>query len=331
MSAKVYWIENLRGIACLMVVMIHATTWYITNAASISTFDWGIANLLNSASRVSVPLFFMISGYLFFGERSAQPRHFLRIGLCLLFYSALAFAYICFFTSINSELSLKNLLQKPVFYHLWFFFAIGVIYLVSPLIQVKSVSGKMLLALMVVVGIIANPNTVSQKVGGFEWLPINLYINGDTFYYVVYALLGRALGMMETNKKSLTALSAMAFVLAVVAISRGTHHELQWRGNFADTWYLYCGPLVFICAVAMLTLVKNTLNARVLPGLNLISRHSLGIYGFHALIIHALRTRGVEIKAWPVLDIIWIFSATLALSLLLSMLLQRIDRHRLVS
>ncbi len=35
--------------------------------------------------------------------------------------------------------------------------------------------------LMVVIGIIANPNTVPQKIDGFEWLPINLYINGDTF------------------------------------------------------------------------------------------------------------------------------------------------------
>ncbi len=47
----------------------------------------------------------------------------------------------------------------------------------------------------------------------------------------------------------------------------------------------------FICAIALLTLVKNTLYTRTICGLGLISRHSLGIYGFHALIIHALRTR----------------------------------------
>ncbi|HAJ5482209.1 acyltransferase, partial [Klebsiella pneumoniae] len=77
--------------------------------------------------------------------------------------------------------------------------------------------------------------------------------------------------------------------------------------------------------------VKNTLDTRTIRGLGLISRHSLGIYGFHALIIHALRTRGIELKNWPILDIIWIFCATLAASLLLSMLVQRIDRNRLVS
>jgi Uncharacterized protein conserved in bacteria len=331
MSGKINWITNLRGMACLMVLIIHTTTWYITHAHSVSPFNWDIANLLNSASRVSVPLFFMISGYLFFGERSAQPRHFLRIGLCLLFYSAVALAYILLFTHINVALSLKYLLQKPVFYHLWFFFAIVVIYLLSPLIQVKNVSGWMLLALMVVLGIVANPNTVPVKTGGFEWLPVNLYIDGDTFYYVLYGLLGRALGMMNTDKKPLTLLCAVLFIASVWVISRGTLHELHWRGNFADTWYVYAGPMVFICAVTLLIVVKNTLNSRELPGLSTISQYSLGIYGFHALIIHALRTSGLEIKSWPVLDILWIFTATLAGSLLLSMLVRKLDTRRLVS
>lgn len=80
-----------------------------------------------------------------------------------MFYSALALLFIAAFTHINLETSLKNLLQKPVFYHLWFFFAIMVIYLVSPMIEVKAVSGKMLLALMVVIGIVANPNTPPPK------------------------------------------------------------------------------------------------------------------------------------------------------------------------
>ncbi|STU89244.1 inner membrane protein YiaH [Klebsiella pneumoniae] len=102
------------------------------------------------------------------------------------------------------------MLQKPVFYHLWFFFAIAVIYLLSPLIQVKSTSSTMLLALMAILGILANPNMVSVKAAGIEWLPVNLYINGDTFYYVLYGVLGRAIGTLDTDKKWLTPLCARA-------------------------------------------------------------------------------------------------------------------------
>lgn len=73
MQEKIHWITNLRGIACMMVVMIHSTSWYITHPHAITLLQWDIANLLNSASRVSVPLF-MISGYLFWGtQRPAAP------------------------------------------------------------------------------------------------------------------------------------------------------------------------------------------------------------------------------------------------------------------
>lgn len=331
MQQKINWIDNLRGIACLMVIMIHTTTWYITNADVVTPFSWNFSNVLNSASRVSVPLFFMISGYLFFGERSAERRHFLRIGLCLLFYSTVAFLYIALFTSISPRLSLINLFQKPVFYHLWFFFAIIVIYLLSPLISVKKVNLPVIFGLLLVAGVIANPNTVPQSFHGMKWLPVNLYINGDTFYYVLYGLLGRAIGMLETQYRRYTVIAAQLFIACVTLISLGTHSELARQGNFSDTFYLYCGPLVFIAALSLFVVVKNSLNARPLPGLALISRYSLGIYGFHALFIHALRTRHIEITHWPVLDIIWIFSATLMGSLILSMLLQRIDTRRLVS
>jgi surface polysaccharide O-acyltransferase-like enzyme len=48
--------------------------------------------------------------------------------------------------------------------------------------------------------------------------------------------------------------------------------------------------MVFICAITLLTLVKNTLNARPSPCWRLL-RATLGIYGFHALMIHAANAR----------------------------------------
>ncbi|MCF3793210.1 acyltransferase, partial [Salmonella enterica subsp. enterica serovar Weltevreden] len=72
------------------------------------------------------------------------------------------------------------------------------------------------------IGIIANPNTVPQKIGGVDWLPIKLYISGDTFYSSLYGILGRAIGMMETPKSSLTRICAALCISVGGVLSRGT-------------------------------------------------------------------------------------------------------------
>lgn len=135
--------------------------------------------------------------------------------------------------------------------------------------------------------------------------------------------------MMNTQNARSRVCAALC-VTAVFVISRGTLYELRWRGNFADTGILLRPSRIYLRSLAA-DAGQNTLSARTIPVLCLISRHSLGIYGFHALIIHALRTNSIELKNWPPLDMLWIFSATLAGSLLLSVLLQRIDTRRLVS
>ncbi|ATA19826.1 surface polysaccharide O-acyltransferase-like enzyme [Gibbsiella quercinecans] len=330
MSNKIGWIDNLRALACLMVVMIHATTYYVTHGMAVGETPWDVANALNALSRVAVPLFFMISGYLFFGERSASRRHFSRIACCIAFYSAVALIYIALFTRIGFWPSLRGIVQKPVFYHLWFFYAIAVIYLLSPLICVKPVAGGYLVAALAVLAVIANPNTPALNAGHASLLPVNLYINGDTFYYLLYALAGRAIGMMDTQRRGASLLAALAFVVCVVLIIAGTKRQLFINRNFADTFYIYSGPLVFIAAVALLVWCKNCLPEPI-GWLGLFSRHSLAIYGFHAIIINALRSGHLTLSAYPVLDIFWVFGAALGLSLLLSAGLQHIDKRRLVS
>lgn len=330
LSEKIGWIDNLRAMACMMVVMIHATTYYVTNGVAIGLHNWDIANVLNSLSRVSVPLFFMISGYLFFGEKSAGRRHFTRIVCCILFYSAIALIYIAAFTKIGFWPSLRGILQKPVFYHLWFFYAIAVIYLLSPLISVKPVSRRYLAAALVVLAAIANPNTDKLTFGNAHLLPVNLYIYGDTFYYLLYALAGRAIGMMEARGRAVGWLAALGFALCVALIARGTKHQLFINGNFADTYYIYSGPLVFMAAVALLVWVKHCL-PQPIGWLSVFSRHSLAIYGFHALIVNVMRNRHLDFTGHPLLDIFWVFGVALGGSLLLSVGLQRLDTRRLVS
>ncbi|MDP0977782.1 acyltransferase, partial [Klebsiella pneumoniae] len=50
MQEKIHWITNLRVIACMMVEMIHSTSWYITHPQAITLMQCDIANLLNNAT-----------------------------------------------------------------------------------------------------------------------------------------------------------------------------------------------------------------------------------------------------------------------------------------
>lgn len=142
-------------------------------------------------------------------------------------------------------------------------------------------------------------------------------------------MLGRAIGMMDTQHKALSWVCAALFATGVFIISRGTLYELQWRGNFADTVSLLWAD-GFICAITLLTLVKTR-------WIHTLFRAWADITPFFRYIrvpcidYPCAAYPGIELKNWPILDIIWIFCATLAASLLLSMLVQRIDRNRLVS
>lgn len=328
---RIEWIDNLRALACMMVIMIHTTSYYVTHGLDIGEQNWLLANVLNSASRVAVPLFFMISGFLFFGPRRAGARHFLRVGLCLLFYSLVALLYMALLTPISATQALEGALQKPVFYHLWFFYAVVVIYLLSPLIEIKPVSAGYLAVIILLLAVMANPNTLAFNRGHVNLLPINLFINGDTFYYIFYAVLGRAVGMLDMSGKKVPLLAAALFLISVVLVAVGTKKQLIINGDFADTYYLYCGPLVFIGAVSLFVFFKQACPHRSFPLLRLISRYSLAIYGFHALIIHFIRTHDLDFKTSPPLDMVYVFMVTLSLSLLLAAGLRRIDVRRWVS
>ncbi|WP_050747268.1 acyltransferase family protein [Sodalis glossinidius] len=73
------------------------------------------ANMLNSASRVAVPLFMMISGYLFYGERAATKKHLFRLAGCLLFYSVVGLVYMALLTPISAQQALSGILQNIIY------------------------------------------------------------------------------------------------------------------------------------------------------------------------------------------------------------------------
>ncbi|MGL5085683.1 MAG: acyltransferase family protein, partial [Clostridium sp.] len=61
---RIYYLDVLRIISILGVILIHDTASNVANLSHIGSESWWVANILNASFRWAVPIFFMISGAL---------------------------------------------------------------------------------------------------------------------------------------------------------------------------------------------------------------------------------------------------------------------------
>ena len=59
-SNRIYYLDILRVMACIAVIVTHASFSYVM--ADFGSFNFIVGNIADSLSRIGVPLFVMISG-----------------------------------------------------------------------------------------------------------------------------------------------------------------------------------------------------------------------------------------------------------------------------
>ena len=79
MAQKNYNIELTRMLAFLMVIAIHVTNYFCRAYGEISTGEYLFSLIIDTASRVSVPCFFMITGALLLGRQEPLEKHIRRL------------------------------------------------------------------------------------------------------------------------------------------------------------------------------------------------------------------------------------------------------------
>jgi len=132
------WVDLMRFIAILLVVLAHVENWGAGSA-------W-VRDFYYTVSRNGVPLFFMISGFLLLSKQEDIPTFFrkraARIIIPFLFWSIVydvqnsqAFAQ----SGVTLEGILKmfiRILRGPREAHLWFFYSLIGLYLITPILRV---------------------------------------------------------------------------------------------------------------------------------------------------------------------------------------------------
>lgn len=97
MRQRIISVDFIRIIAAIEVVAIHVTDVLIAYKNYFGGLSWWYATFINGLSRMSVPLFIIVSGYLLLDEyhkesdRTFLKKRLRRVGIPLLIWSVFYF------------------------------------------------------------------------------------------------------------------------------------------------------------------------------------------------------------------------------------------------
>jgi surface polysaccharide O-acyltransferase-like enzyme len=145
------------------------------------------------------------------------------------------------------------------------------------------------------------------------------------FYFALGALVGR-IGPIDLKRKILW---LTIFVISSLLIFTLTEWEKLQTGHVAGNYYNYENPLVILASLSLFALLRS-LDFKF-TALDYISRNSLAIYGIHAYVLTLMVKRMGISESDPIPQMLLIFTATLAISLVIALTLKRADRHSYVT
>ncbi|HHK7526799.1 TPA: acyltransferase family protein, partial [Streptococcus pneumoniae] len=127
-------LDLLKVLACVGVVLLHTTM-----GGFKETGAWNFLTYLYYLGTYSIPLFFMVNGYLLLGKREITYSYILqKIKWLLITVSSWTFIVWLFKRDFTENLIKKiigSLIQKGYFFQFWFFGALILIYLCLPILR----------------------------------------------------------------------------------------------------------------------------------------------------------------------------------------------------
>ena len=329
-----YTIDTLRTIATLLVILLHVSAEYVIKGMNDLTFDtsFWIGNIVDSFSRICVPLFVLISGMFLVGrnetfEQSYQKRAS-RILIPLITWTIIYLLYqisISFIT--DNAIDIKSILISAIlgnpFYHMWYLFMIIGLYLITPVINnsISKVSRNNLWIVATLLLLFGMLNSSYDKFMNNKSFFILWFVN-----YLGYFILGY---LIKDSKKrfSIFGLSIVYIISSLLIAFLSlytikTYDSLYFYGYL--TPFVIIGSLSFYKLFHQLKLRENIFSK--------IAHLTLGIYLIHAGVLDALRLvlKLLDINTLnnPIIGIPMKFIITFFISILVAWIISKIKYIR---
>lgn len=312
---KEIWIEILRIMACVSVVLVHVAAQHFRDIP-VDTYTWKVSNIYHGAIRFAVPAFIMISGYLYLNEKreislsKLYKKNIIPVTVTFLFWQAFYAVYRVIMegeVAFGSGDFFKRILIyfSKVYFHLWYMpMLIGLLILV-PFIKVivNGEGGKKRAEYLLILHVIFQVLPVTI---GYLPLPQQEYIKNIVNMirpelvtsYVGYFVLGHYLGTYEIPKKleKWTYLSGSILILVAVYLC-------QWQsirtGKATQSFYENYTIANFLWSAAVFLFCKNYLSKiqwkdKMEKVICHLGKCTFGIYLLHALYRDIFYRMGID-------------------------------------
>ena len=324
-STRILAYDMIRIAAIFAVVMIHSSSAYIS--APVHTLDFFLGNIMESLSRIGVPLFIMLSGALLLNENKEfnfqkMKQYCIRIFILLYIWS---FLFAIFYEILiplvgNHPISIKEFLYSFIFgqYHQWYLFMIIGLYLITPILKlfIKQENRKYIewFILLSIVFRFSVPimNLLSNTLTNTTDIMAN-YVNQYSLQFadpnLTYFFLGWYFTNCSLSKKQKSTIYVLGFLALMTTILGNyllpTASSVFYSGVSANT--------LFYAAALFLFLYSQEWKNVPTKWVNLLSKMSFGIYLVHPIWLTILKQLPISEAAIIRIPFNWIGSMVLSL------------------
>lgn len=300
-----FWADALRALSIFMVVVIHSSAkilyeWGSTISGDLSIWAWNFANILNSFSRISVPVFVMLSGAFLLSRNESLELFFKkripRIVVPWMLWGTIQLLYNLDFSITQLSSNFTSKIAATYFGGFWFMPMILGLYLLTPIIKhfTKTAKNKEFMYFFslwfLFASLIPTLNQVFGKNISFQ-LPIFIQYLG--YFVAGYFLVHK----IKISKAQLNQ-TKLLFIISSFVIALGTLSFTQLNGQFNSTLYEYLSFFVVTTSITGFLSFKSIFETssifkskKIQLKISKIGRASLGIFLSHALILDIL-TKG---------------------------------------
>ena len=279
-------LDLIKVLACVGVVLLHTTMGGFKETGS-----WNFLAYLYYLGTYSIPLFFMVNGYLLLGKREITYPYILqKVKWILITVSSWTFIVWLFkrdFTTNPIKKIVGSLLQKGYFFQFWFFGALILIYLCLPILK-KFLNSKRnylyLISLLVAIGVIFELSNILLQ------MPIQTYVV-QTFRlwtWFFYYILGGFVAQFDKDiikngfKRWMKVVAVLLLLISPVILfflAKTIYHNL-----FAEYYY----DILFVKIVTLgifLTVFTLDLNGDKSKWIVSLSNQTMGVFIVHTYIM----------------------------------------------